>query len=145
MPQAKKTLALIYAVNPFGADHQSSEHDPMYEQGLATELYLKNLAHLGLTNPPPQNDFSVEKVRFAYLGEVFYSLMDTLDLCMFVWGPAWCLFGPAETVEMVNAVTGWDVTLDELMDVGRRRLNLLRTFNAREGFSRKDDKLRFNC
>ncbi len=141
MPQSKKSLALIYAVNPFGADHQSSEHDPMYEQGLASDLYLKNLAHLGLTNPPAQNDFGGEKVHFAYLGEVFYSLMDTLDLCQFVWGPAWCLFGPAETVEMVKAVTGWDVTLDELMDVGRRRLNLMRTFNARAGFSRKDDKL----
>ncbi|MBP1703170.1 MAG: aor, partial [Chloroflexi bacterium] len=33
MPQAKKSLAVIYAVNPFGADHQSSEHDPMYEEG----------------------------------------------------------------------------------------------------------------
>jgi aldehyde:ferredoxin oxidoreductase len=35
----------------------------------------------------------------------------------------------------------WDVTVDELMEVGRRRLNLFRVFNAREGFGRKDDKL----
>ncbi len=35
MPQAKRSLALIYAVNPFGADHQSSEHDPYYEEGVA--------------------------------------------------------------------------------------------------------------
>ncbi|MCX6067431.1 MAG: aldehyde ferredoxin oxidoreductase, partial [Chloroflexi bacterium] len=48
---------------------------------------------------------------------------------------------PAETAELVNAVTGWDVTVDELMAVGERRLNLMRTFNAREGFDRKDDKL----
>ena len=34
MPQAKRSLALIYAVNPFGADHQSSEHDPYYEEGV---------------------------------------------------------------------------------------------------------------
>ncbi len=27
MPQYKPSLGLIYAVNPFGADHQSSEHD----------------------------------------------------------------------------------------------------------------------
>ena len=27
MPQHKRSLGLIYAVNPFGADHQSSEHD----------------------------------------------------------------------------------------------------------------------
>jgi len=141
MPQVKKSLALIYAVNPFGADHQSSEHDPMYEQGLATDLYLKNLAQLGLTHPTPQGDFGEEKVRFAWLGEVFYSLMDTLELCQFIWGPAWCLFGPAETMQLVNNVTGWEVTIDELMAVGRRRLNLLRAFNAREGFDRKDDKL----
>ena len=42
---------------------------------------------------------------------------------------------------MVNAVTGWDVTVDELQDVGARRLNLFRVFNAREGLDRKDDKL----
>lgn len=42
---------------------------------------------------------------------------------------------------MINAVTGWDMTLDELMDVGRRRLNLFRVFNAREGLGRKDDRL----
>lgn len=35
MPQAKRSLGLIYAVNPFGADHQSSEHDPYYEEGVA--------------------------------------------------------------------------------------------------------------
>ena len=42
---------------------------------------------------------------------------------------------------MINSVTGWDLTLEELMEVGRRRLNLFRTFNAREGLGRKDDKL----
>jgi aldehyde:ferredoxin oxidoreductase len=42
---------------------------------------------------------------------------------------------------MLRAVTGWDITLDELMAVGRRRLNLFRTFNAREGLGRKDDAL----
>jgi len=80
-------------------------------------------------------------VRFAYLTEVFYSMMDTLTVCQFVYGPTWCLYGPNDTAAMVRAVTGWDVTLDELMTVGKRRLNLLRTFNAREGFSRKDDQL----
>ena len=42
---------------------------------------------------------------------------------------------------MISSVTGWDVTVDELMEVGRRRLNLFRVFNAREGLGRKDDKL----
>jgi aldehyde:ferredoxin oxidoreductase len=42
---------------------------------------------------------------------------------------------------MVKAITGWDVNVDELMEVGMRRINLMRVFNAREGFGRKDDQL----
>jgi Aldehyde:ferredoxin oxidoreductase len=60
----------------------------------------------------------------------------------FVWGPAWTLYGPQETVDLIKLVTGWqDFTLDELMTVGERRLNMLRVFNAREGIGRSADKL----
>ena len=140
MPQAKKSLAVIYAVNPFGADHQSSEHDPMYEEG-AADLYLERLADLGLKDPPPAGSLGQEKVRFAAYSQIFYSLLDSLELCQFVWGPAWTLYGPRELVSFVRAVTGWDVSIQELVMVGERRLNLLRVFNAREGLSRKDDRL----
>ncbi len=140
MPQAKKSLAVIYAVNPFGADHQSSEHDPMYEEG-ASDLYLDRLVHLDLKNPPPAGSLGPEKVRFAAYSQISYSLLDTLELCQFVWGPAWTLYGPMETVDFVRAVTGWNVSLEELMKVGERRLNLMRVFNSRESFTRKDDTL----
>ncbi len=140
MPQAKRSLALIYAVNPFGADHQSSEHDPYYEEGVA-DLNLHRLYELDLKDPTPAYSLGAEKVRFATYTQIFYSLLDTLELCQFVWGPAWTLYGPSETVEMVRAVTGWRVSLYELMKVGQRRLNLLRVFNAREGLTRKDDRL----
>ncbi len=140
MPQAKRSLGLIYAVNPFGADHQSSEHDPYYEEGVGA-LNLDRLKLIGLGEPQPAYSLTPEKVRFAYNSQLFFSLCDSVELCQFVWGPAWTLYGPAETVEMINAVTGWGVTVDELQEVGARRLNMMRTFNAREGFSRKDDKL----
>ena len=39
----------------------------------------------------------------------------------------------------VRAVTGWNVSLWELMKVGERRLNLLRAFNAREGVGAEAD------
>ncbi len=140
MPRAKRSLGLIYGVNPFGADHQSSEHDPMYEED-AGDLYLNRLAELGLNQPQPYGSLTPEKIRFAAKTQVFYSILDTLELCQFVWGPAWTLYGPGEMVEFVQAVTGWEVSLDELMTVGERRLNMLRVFNAREGFRRKDDRL----
>lgn len=141
MPQAKRSLSLIYAVNPFGADHQSSEHDWMIEEGIASDLYMSRLAALGFTEKLPPLSLELPKVRFAYLTEVFYSMLDSLELCQFVFGPAWTLYGPQETAGMLNAVTGWDFSVDELMAVGARRLNLMRTFNTREGLNRKDDRL----
>jgi aldehyde:ferredoxin oxidoreductase len=140
MPQAKRSLALIYAVNPFGADHQSSEHDPYYEEGVG-DFNLNRFKQIGLGSPQPVYSLTEEKVRFAYETEVFYSMLDSAELCQFVYGPTWTLYDGNDTVRMLNSVTGWDLTLEELMEVGRRRLNLFRTFNAREGFGRKDDKL----
>ena len=140
MPHAKRSLGLIYAVNPFGADHQSSEHDPYYEEGVA-DFNLDRLKQIGLGAPQPAYSLTEEKVRFAYETEVFYSMLDSVELCQFVYGPTWTLYDGEQTAEMVRAVTGWDVTLAELMEVGRRRLQLFRTFNAREGLGRKDDRL----
>jgi len=119
MPQVKKSLGLIYAVNPFGADHQSSEHDPAYERECDLFL-LDRLALLGLNDPQPAGSLTDEKVRFAYV---------------------WQLFGPAEMVEILTAATGWDIDIQEILEVGERRLNMMRAFNAREGFCRDDDTL----
>ena len=141
MPQAKRSLGLIYAVNPFGADHQSSEHDPMIEDG-ASDLYMERLAMLGFDKTLPPLSLGPEKVRFALKTQQFYSFLDTADLCQFVLGPAWTLYGPQETVDFVRAVTGWDdFTLDELLAVGERRLNMMRVFNARVGIDRTADRL----
>jgi aldehyde:ferredoxin oxidoreductase len=143
MPQVKRSLALIYAVNPFGADHESSEHDPFYEEDnyLVKEKYRKRLQDLKLFHPQEATVLNREKVEYALHTQYAYSAQDTVSVCNFVYGPAWQLMGPAELAEMVSAVTGWEVTVDELMEVGRRRLNMLRAFNAREGITRDADTL----
>ncbi len=135
MPQVKRSLALIYGVNPFGADHESSEHDGSYEK------YNERVAELGLFNPQPREVLNAEKVRFAFYTECSYSAMDTLDLCQFVFGPDWQLFSLEQTAQVARAVTGWPVTLFELQKLGERRLNMLRAFNAREGYGRDKDTL----
>jgi aldehyde:ferredoxin oxidoreductase len=139
MPQVKRSLGLIYAVNPFGADHQSSEHDPAYEGDF--DFYKERLAVLGLTDPQEKYSLTPEKVRYALVTEYFYSCLDSVSVCQFVYGPAWHLYGPDQLVDTVRAVTGWDVTIEELQLVGERRLNMLRVFNAREGLTREDDIL----
>ncbi len=140
MPQLKRSLALIYAVNPFGADHESSEHDGALSAGPGS-LERQHLLELGIQDILPAQDLSPAKVKFAYYTQVFYSLLDTLGLCQFVWGPSWQLYGPVDTLEFVRSATGWETSLWELMKVGERRLNLLRAFNAREGIGREADTL----
>ncbi|HXG15501.1 MAG TPA: aldehyde ferredoxin oxidoreductase family protein [Calidithermus sp.] len=140
MPQHKRSLGLIYAVNPFGADHQSSEHDSMLRTKPGS-LHRRRLAELGDWGDLELRDLSEAKVRFAWTTQRFYSALDTFGLCQFVWGPSWQLYGPTETVELVRYATGWDVTLEELLEVGERRINLLRAFNAREGIGREADVL----
>ncbi|MEO0246375.1 MAG: aldehyde ferredoxin oxidoreductase family protein [candidate division WOR-3 bacterium] len=43
--------------------------------------------------------------------------------------------------EMIKAVTGWDMSVEELWVIGERIYNITKLFNVREGFSRKDDHL----
>jgi aldehyde:ferredoxin oxidoreductase len=140
MPQHKRSLGLVYAVNAFGADHQSSEHDSMLRTKPGS-LHRRRLAELGDFGDLDLRDLSEAKVRFAYTTQCFYSALDTLGLCQFVWGPSWQLYGPAETVELVRYATGWDATLEEIMKAGERRLQMLRAFNAREGIGKEADVL----
>ncbi|HWI61254.1 MAG TPA: aldehyde ferredoxin oxidoreductase C-terminal domain-containing protein, partial [Symbiobacteriaceae bacterium] len=140
MPQVKRSLGLIYAVNPFGADHQSSEHDTALLAKPGT-IFRQRLEELGITDSLAPKDLSEAKVRFAYRTQVFYSALDTYNLCQFVFGSSWQLYGPNDMVDLIRAATGWSVTLDEVMEVGERRLNLMRAFNAREGMGREADAL----
>jgi len=139
MPQVKRSLALIYAVNPFGADHQSHEHDPAYELEKDWEYYQDRLSEMDLLDPQPTHSLGAEKVRYALYNQYLYSCMDSVSVCQFVFGSAWQLYGPSQLVGAVRGVTGWNVSLWELMKVGERRLNLLRAFNAREGVGAEAD------
>jgi aldehyde:ferredoxin oxidoreductase len=135
MPQAKPTLGIIYAANPFGADHQSSEHDGSYK------WYPERMAQIGLDDPQSSRGMNQEKVRYAMRTQWVYSAMDCINVCQFVYGPAWHLYDMEQLCLTINAVTGWDVTVDELLELGERRVNLLRAFNAREGIGREQDTL----
>lgn len=141
MPQFKPSVGLVYAVNPFGADHQSSEHDVFLVMP-PDSRERQRLAQIGIWKGY-DNPFVLdnEKVRFALESQKYFSVLDTLCLCQFVWGPAWELYGPDDMVDLCRYGIGWDTSLHELMLAGERRINMMRFFNAREGFDKKDDRL----
>jgi len=63
-------------------------------------------------------------------------------MCKFLFVPHSAgVITPNQVVEIVNAVTGWQTSLWELMKASERVFNLIRAFNVREGFTSKDDML----
>lgn len=142
MPHVKRSLGLIYAVNPFGADHESSEHDPMYHPKVFAGRAGVGLRQLGLEKPQDPKVLNAEKVEFALKTQYNISAKDTLGLCNFVFGASWQLYNePQDMADLLAAATGWDVDVAEVQRIGQRRLNLMRAFNAREGLTRADDNL----
>jgi aldehyde:ferredoxin oxidoreductase len=135
MPQSKRSLALIYAANPYGADHMSSEHDPSYGG------YPQRMATIGLTDPQPLHVLNEEKVLYTFVTEAYFSFLNSLGVCQFVWGPGWQLYGPDQTMNLVKVTTGWDFSIQEALEVGERSINMMRIFNKREGINSQDDKL----
>ena len=139
MVQMKPNLAINYATNNFGADHQSSEHDPalMAPEDDQNWLWPNLLASFDRVDSYGILDWN--KAKFAFETQKYYSMMDTLCLCQFAWGPAWQLYGPNELVEYCKYGIGWETSIEEHQEIGERRINMMRMFNVREGFSRKED------
>ncbi len=64
------------------------------------------------------------------------------DLNTIKWSMVWCDFIAINYEEMakyLKLATGWDMTVEDLRWRGERIWNLIRLFNVREGFTRKDD------
>jgi aldehyde:ferredoxin oxidoreductase len=60
---------------------------------------------------------------------------NVLGMCLFL------KYDNARMAEIVNAVTGWGITLGELDEIAERGLTLARLFNLREGLTAADDHL----
>ena len=136
MPQSKAALGLAYALVPFGADHVSSEMDP----ALSADPLPYQLAGFGFDQSVDPDQLNPEKAKFFWKTLVAYSMMDTVCVCVLTFG-FWAAYDLERMVQAVNAATGMRMTLYEMMQVGERRVQMMRAFNAREGFTKDDDDL----
>ena len=50
-------------------------------------------------------------------------------------------YSDEQLVDMVRAITGWDISMYELERVGQRGMDMARAFNGREGFTAEDDRM----
>ena len=136
-PRGKKSLALAYSVSPTGADHMEAIHDPSFE-GLG--VVDNGLSEVGLLDPVDRADLGPEKVKAFFYAQAVWNLYNSIGMCDFVGMPIGAL-KVSQLCNFLNAATGWDTTMWELVKVGERANAMSRLFNIREGFTRADDML----
>jgi len=131
-PRLKHGLGLGYAIAAQGADHATGLHDTLFEK---EGFNVASARAFGLLEPVPADDLGPRKVRlFAHL-HTWRQVTDSLIFCYFV--PYQYDHGP----EMLEAVTGWQTSMWELMKIGERAIALARAFNVREGLTPDADRL----
>jgi aldehyde:ferredoxin oxidoreductase len=121
-PRAVQTMALGFAVNARGADHNRS--------GAYQADFSENVDRLNPGEAAAQLAIDTENEA---------ALMDSLILCKFLRG----VFDDriASMAEMLRLVTGWDVTADELRETAQRIVSAKKLFNIRQGWTPAEDTL----
>jgi aldehyde:ferredoxin oxidoreductase len=121
-PRALQTMALGFAVGARGADHNRSG---AYEVDFSEKVDRRNA--------------TLASVRHAIETEDKAALMDSLILCKFLRGVFTDFH--VEAAGMLQTVTGWDVTADELRETARRIVATKRQVNLLAGWTMAEDTL----
>ena len=135
-PRGKKGMGLTYATSDRGSSHLQIYHDDSFENeaNIAPEIGIDSSLV-----PQSRTENGPRKVKLVKICEELMALYNSLVICRFVFYPAGVSI--KTLMGIFKSVTGWDASAKELLLVGERSFNLTRAFNAREGFTRKDDNL----
>lgn len=136
MARHKNAFALMYAVNPYGADHCSCFEDFEYMDTLPEEDRTI-CRQLDLNDFCPFEGLPVEKVRMVLYSNMYLGFIDALGICVF----STFFYNPKRIIKIIEGATGWETSLFELMKVGERKTMMMRFFNFKHGLTVADDRL----
>jgi len=143
-PRSKPGLALGYAIGPTGPEFAVVEHDLDYDPR-GFEWIIDSSRAFGLLERTPEDDLGPGKVRQVVAVQRFWSgALESLLFDLFTTAPARYM-PPVRMEQLARGITGWDLSLHEIVRIGMRRIVLLQTFNRREGLRRSDDVLPRRC
>ena len=81
------------------------------------------------------------KAEFAIKTQNYTAMGDSLTQCRFTSERGYGAMVNDKFAKLLNLVTGWDTTAEELEETGERICNLERAFQVREGVDRSRDML----
>ena len=135
-PRLKQGMGVGYSISPTGADHCHNIHDTVY---VSMTGLMADIQALGILEPLPANDLSGDKVRLLAYYANWMHFLNSAVACYFVMSLG--RVGFERISRLVNAATGWNTSVFEILKVGERAANLARVFNMREGFTSQDDDM----
>lgn len=138
-PRTQTGLALGYATAPIGPRFDIAEHDWDFDEAGWSHA-LENARTLGILQRIPMQEISPRKVRNYTVLTTLWSAADALDFCIFAIAPVRVL-SFEQMAAMLAAVTGWNTSTYEIMQIGERRIQLMHLYNLREGIGPEADTL----
>lgn len=118
-PRGSSGMSLVYATSPRGACHNQSDY------------FMADMGHVDETIGMEFFDRHVgaEKARNVIIHQDYRSIFNSLVMCYFA------NVEPESIQELLNAVTGYDQSVDDLLLTGERIWNIKRLINFKLGFT----------
>ena len=133
-PRGLKGFGLGYAVASRGGDHLRSEPFLELEDDPA-----RGVALYGVGDATVRRAYGGKGALIKHFEE-WNAVIDALEPCKNIMQNMELLTYP-RAAELMEACTGLAFTAERIREVGERIINVERVFNAREGFTRVDDRL----
>jgi aldehyde:ferredoxin oxidoreductase len=131
-PRIKQALGVGYSLSPTGADHMHNIHDTAYTKEGSS---LEKLRLFGDFDPMPATELSDEKMELFFHHANWRHFLDCVGMCHFV------PYDAEQLRDLVNACTGWDTDIWELLRVGELGSTMARAVNIKFGLGAETDTL----
>jgi aldehyde:ferredoxin oxidoreductase len=138
------TMEFEQIVNPKGA-HVASGGSPTYVgAGGGLEKMTSHFNRMGIPESaidrlfrPPKKEMGINVGRLTRYSEDWYTILTSFGLCARAQMNRF--YSLELTTSFYNAITGLNLSVNEIRIAAERSWNLIKLMNVREGFSRQDD------
>jgi len=128
-PRIFPSLAFTYAYDPTPGRHTAASVDFI-------DIGPIDTFEKGFKLPKGWKKNEKKRQKAQKLVTCIHQTISSSGLCMFS-----TLFGPYPYIDLINSLTGWDMDVDEIIEIGWRIQTLRQAFTLREGIRIIDNEL----
>ncbi len=128
-PRVFPSLAFTYNYDPTPGRHTAASIDMI-------EIGPINKFQKGFNLPKGRKKNETTKYRGQMLTTSFHQVLNSVGLCSFS-----TLFGPYPFIDLIHNFTGWNISINKLIQIGLRIQTLRQAFTLREGIELANNRL----